>query len=177
MDYTALAVIEAAIGVYLLGAFLTLVFVHTEQITSGKLINSKVLVAFAWPLGILWFILAAIWTFIDFQAERIASYIALKAGDSLKRPHTESKQQLAPESIPSVVVVPQLKSDVECIYDDIEYVVKTGAGWYELKLKHQLGATKVRLTKSYKPGKDPFTDAVKMWLDRDMSVIVLSDVE
>lgn len=177
MDYTTLAAIEVAIGVYLLGAFLTLVFIHTEQITSGKLINSKVLVAFAWPLGILGFILAAIWTFIDFQAERIASYIALKTGDSLKRTPTEPKQQLAPESIPSVVVVPQLKSDAECIYDDIEYIVKTGAGWYELKLKHQLGITKIRLTKSYKPGKDPFTDALKMWLDQDRLVITPPDVE
>lgn len=172
MDYNTLAIIEVAIGVYLLGAFTTLVFMHTEQIRTGKLINSKVLVAFAWPLGVLWFILAAVWMFIDFQAERAASYISLRMGESAKQPYTESKQ-LAPESIPSVVVAPQLKSDAECIYDDVEYIVKTGAGWYELKLKHQLGVTKVRLTKSYKPGKDPFADALKMWLDQDRVVLEL----
>lgn len=176
MDYTALAAIEVAVGVYLLGAFLTLVFIHTEQITSGKLINSKVLVAFAWPVLAIWWVLATIWLFIDFQAVRVASYISLRMSADEKQLHAKS-EQLSPESIPTVVVVPQLKSDAECVYDDIEYIVKMGAGWYELKLKHQLGVTKVRLTKSYKPGKDPFADALKMWLDKDRLVITPPGVD
>jgi predicted membrane protein len=166
MSYELISNIEFAFGVYIIGIFAALVICNIHELKTHEVNHYKTSQAILWPISLLILILIVGWSFIVIQAERLASFIVMRTPTETKKQKTQAKVIR-----PVKVNVPHQTTDTSSIYGDIEYVVKSGGGWYTIKVDGYDDEMTIRLTKNYKDGEDKFIDALKQWVEEGRHII------
>jgi hypothetical protein len=169
MSYELVNTIEFATGVYVIGVFISLVLCNVHELKTHEANHYKTSQAILWPISLIILFLIVVWSFIEFQAERLATFIVSQLPTETE---AQQKQKTHTKTIrPVKVDVPQQPTDIDEVYSNIEYVVKSQGGWYTVKIDGHDDELKVRLTKSYKAGEDKFADALVRWVTNKRDVI------
>jgi hypothetical protein len=169
MSYELVNTIEFATGVYAIGVFIGLVLCNIHELKTHEINHYKTSQAILWPVSLIILFLIVVWSFIEFQAERLATFIVSQLSSETEE---QKIQKIRTKSIrPVKVDVPQQPTEIDIVYGNIEYVVRGRGGWYTMKVDGYDDEVKVRLTKSYKAGEDKFADALTQWIANEQDVI------